>query len=201
MTSPLSPVSNFVILPSPTLAQGICLLSPGISIAPYSQERPTFLTPQIWTSQCISVPQLSCPPKADVNNSSNSESASSSSTLSAQDMPRRTPSSEKGGIENCRLEFYDSMDSQVKDYKSQIKRLGLQMTRDCQGNKVCSLCREVLPNRSDSMHRHAPSHMRVKQPFSCCFCSQKFSRRDSLKRHFDHCQYVQKLTSSEAHVF
>ena len=194
MTSPTSPVSALFFLPSPTVTPGFCLLSPGISMPQLPHEFPSFLQQQLWLpqTQSLPVPLLHPAPKSLSPHSSvlNRRSAGAHNFTNR---PGHLRQSQKLAMQECRQQFHNSLANQVEEYKSRINNFGLKARKDIQGNRVCSMCEEVLPDRSDSLQRHAPSHMGPKKPFSCCFCYQKYSRRDTLKRHFDNCPYVQEV--------
>ena len=81
--------------------------------------------------------------------------------------------------------FVDSMAIQIARYHDMLRERDLRPIKLRDSTFKCSLCPEVMP-RSSLFHRHAPTHLPEK-PFQCCFCMNRFSRQDSLKRHYDRC--------------
>lgn len=81
--------------------------------------------------------------------------------------------------------FVDSMAVQIARYHDLLEEKNLRPIKLRDSTFKCSLCSQIMP-RSSLFHRHAPAHLSEK-PFQCCFCMNRFSRQDSLKRHYDRC--------------
>lgn len=209
---PTSPVDNLptLQLPAPNCSQhhfNLLYATPSYTTQPASPplkapESPqVFICPTVLTigNQQLSSDWLQHPPrrsKCKLQGSPRKPEDSHKVLLPIQNTRIRkeqnTQESTSQTEDNLQNSFDASLKEQYTYFSDKVKEVKQAMRENPDKSFTCLSCSGIIADGRASFLRHVIRFHLGSSPFKCCFCGQKFSRVDSLQRHFNRCMYVKE---------